>query len=229
MATRTHSGFTLFETTISFVLAVLLISIGVPSLNTIVQNNRLITQTESLINSLQLAKHISIVQRVPVTLCASSDQISCDQISSWNSGWIVFTDEGKRGIVDGSDKIIDTTKQLEHRLSIVVSGENTISYQPAQSRAYVCIDCKKSKSITALNRPATDSKLSNFISNNLPFSDAKASTRSRAPQSDDLNFSSRVNGNTEFSICDDTRSGETGRLVVVSMIGRVSTANKQCD
>jgi Tfp pilus assembly protein FimT len=202
----------------------MLLSLGIPTLNQIVQNNRLINQTEALVASLKLARHESITKQVSVTLCASDNQLSCTDSSSWQSGWIVFTDAGQPGVVDGADKILQVNDRLENGLTLAVAGEKAIRYTSTIQRAYVCIECNN-RAANA-NRANLDNKLSGFIQNHLPFSDVVAGTtiENKAGR-----IASSVKGNSEISICDATRSGETGRLVVISMVGRVSVANKICD
>lgn len=219
---RKRCGFSLFESTISIILAALLLCIGVPSLNQIVQNNRLISQTDALVASLKLAHQASMTHHATVTVCASDNQTSCDNSESWQSGWIVFTDAGQPGVVDGSDEILQVSNPVEHGMALAVTGENTIRYQVMTQQAYVCMDCREAKQHSAAH--ADENRISGFIHDHLPFSDVLASTREKK-----VRQSSSVNGNSEISICDSTRSGETGRVVVISMIGRVSTANKQCD
>lgn len=92
-------GFTLVELITTLAVAGILVTLAVPSFTTFVKNNRLITQTNDFVSSLNLARSEAIRRGDRVTLCKSSDQASCSGSGGWEQGWIIFVDVNDDGVV----------------------------------------------------------------------------------------------------------------------------------
>lgn len=102
----TQSGFTLVELMIVVAILALLVTVGIPSFNSFLADNRMSSYTNDLIADLNLARSEAIKRNTPVSICSSTDQASCANSSSWNTGWVIFTDTGTEGTVDGTDTIL---------------------------------------------------------------------------------------------------------------------------
>ncbi len=94
-----NKGFTLVELMITLAEAAILVTLAIPSFTTFVKNNRLITQANDFVTALNLARSEAIRRGDRVTLCKSSDQVSCAGSGSWDQGWIVFVDVNDDGVV----------------------------------------------------------------------------------------------------------------------------------
>ena len=105
---KTH-GFTLLELIITLAVAAILVTIGIPSFVETLRNNRLVTQTNELVATLNLARTEAIKRGVPVTICKASyttatAPTACSTSASWNSGWIVYADRGSvNGTISSTD------------------------------------------------------------------------------------------------------------------------------
>jgi type IV fimbrial biogenesis protein FimT len=93
-------GFTLVELMITLAIAVILLTIGVPSFNTMIKSNRLTTATNDLHAVLNLARSEAVTRGHRVTVCKSADQATCASGSGWEQGWIVFTDQNNNAAYD---------------------------------------------------------------------------------------------------------------------------------
>lgn len=78
------------ELMITLFIVGILLSIGIPSLKTFMQGNRLIAASNSLVSAIHIARSEAIKQNVGVTVCESQDGISCGNSGDWKNGWIVF-------------------------------------------------------------------------------------------------------------------------------------------
>lgn len=72
-------------------VAGVLAAIGVPALNTWIQNQRLVTATNALVISLNYARSEAVKRDSAqgVELCTSSDSQTCSNSTNWAQGWIV--------------------------------------------------------------------------------------------------------------------------------------------
>jgi type IV fimbrial biogenesis protein FimT len=88
-----QSGFTLIELIIVMILVGILVAIGVPSYKSITTSSRMSAESNALLGDLQYARAEAVREGEPVTVCISSSGTSCDTAStSWQEGWIIFTD-----------------------------------------------------------------------------------------------------------------------------------------
>ena len=83
-------GFTLYELLLTLALVTIIGGLAVPSFAKIVANGRLRTEVNALFDAIHLARKESIMRRSVVSLCPSSDGVSCRPGLDWSSGWIMF-------------------------------------------------------------------------------------------------------------------------------------------
>ena len=96
---KTSRGFTLFELMIVMLIVGILAAIGVPSFQYVTSSNRVATEVNSLLGDMQYARTEAIKEGEPVTVCVSTDGISCATNDlDWNHGWIVFSDSSAMGL-----------------------------------------------------------------------------------------------------------------------------------
>lgn len=126
-------GFTLIELMVSVVVLGILIGIGVPSFQSIMQRDRVTDATNDLLIALQLARSDAVRLRTKTIVCASNkDQSSCvcepqtdedkkcSDRENWPYGWLLLRGSDKPrtlirvGSVLGGGVIIATT--LNHVL-----------------------------------------------------------------------------------------------------------------
>ena len=95
-------GLTLVEMIIGMAVASILLTMGVPAIQTMVQNNRMITQTNKFVSNLMLARSEAVKRQAEVVVCPSADGLSCSP--NWASeNRIVFTDDDADGVLELAD------------------------------------------------------------------------------------------------------------------------------
>lgn len=126
---RRDSGFTLIELMIAVGLVGLLLSMAVPALDAFVSNARQTGAINDFVSSMHIARSTAITTNLRVTVCASADGADCNG-TSWDDGWIVFTDRDSDQAVDGEDRIVASAAGIDG-LSIA-SGEfaDFLLYRP---------------------------------------------------------------------------------------------------
>ncbi len=133
-------GFTLVEVMIVLVIAVIIMSIGIPSVMGTIASNRVTAASNGLVTALNLAKSEAIRSQQNVILCKSANGTQCgDNSVSWADGWILFYDEDGNQSVDAGEKIIRIQAAPHTSLNFVFktdSGNSYISFEPNGRKGY---------------------------------------------------------------------------------------------
>lgn len=103
---RCSSGFSLTEVAVVMSIVAILLAIGLPSFKYVTASNRVSTEVNGLLGDLQFARSLAVKEGLPVTVCASSDQQTCNGLSTWQGGWIVFLDSNSNQTVDPGEAVM---------------------------------------------------------------------------------------------------------------------------
>lgn len=99
--TKNNHGFTLIELVITLAVVSILLLTGIPMISKMTDNNRLVSQINSISGSLSLARSESIKRGTTVTVCGSTDAETCDT-SNWENGWIIFSDVNSNAVLEST-------------------------------------------------------------------------------------------------------------------------------
>jgi type IV fimbrial biogenesis protein FimT len=89
MQTNSHMrGFTLIELLVLVAVVAILATVAVPDFSATIKNDHDITQLNSLLTSMSLARSEAIKSATNVSICAGSDT-TCSG-TSWASGWVIY-------------------------------------------------------------------------------------------------------------------------------------------
>lgn len=128
------AGFTLIELLVAITVLAVLLSIGVPSFNEVMRNNRTVAQANELMTALHLTRSESAKRGVPVTICAAnSAQTACAgaTTSDWSNGWLVFRDEGATpGALDTGEEILQTSRRVSSGLQLTTNNLGFLRFGP---------------------------------------------------------------------------------------------------
>jgi len=92
---RTNAGFTLIELLTVTVIVAILLAIAAPSFRYVTTANRASSEINGLLGDMQFARAEAIREGQPVTICASTDGVTCAGAgTTWQTGWLVFSDIG---------------------------------------------------------------------------------------------------------------------------------------
>jgi type IV fimbrial biogenesis protein FimT len=133
-----QSGFTLIELLITISIMGILLAIGVPSFRYVTSANRASSEINRLLGDMQFARGEAIKEGQDVTVCSSTNSTSCAVSTSWDTGWIVYTNTGvpiipAAAILKIQPKFSGTdTLQADHAISAVTfSREGFTASLPA--------------------------------------------------------------------------------------------------
>lgn len=129
------TGFTLLELMIALMIGAVILVVGVPSFQGVMDNQRLTGATNELVMSLNLAKSEAIKRVTYVSVCKSSNGVSCTAASSWDDGWIVFANDSvaNPGSIDAGDEIIRIYPALRDSITLMPTGTigGFVSFRPS--------------------------------------------------------------------------------------------------
>lgn len=112
---------------VTLAIAAIVLSIGVPSFQTYIQNSRQSTDITELATALQLARNTAITQRTRVTLCKSNDGANCRSgggSGDWKQGWMMFTDPDNDATLDVGETLLRVHGALDGDGSFI--GNNNV-------------------------------------------------------------------------------------------------------
>ncbi|MDH5189758.1 MAG: GspH/FimT family pseudopilin [Gammaproteobacteria bacterium] len=124
------SGFTLPEMITALAVASIVTTTAIPAMQGMVQNNRMTTQVNTLVTSLHLARSEAVKRNQRITLCQSTDGITCGTTNDWHNGWIMFTDLNHDHVLDPNETLIRIQQKLEGNTTIKLrrGGRNSNHY-----------------------------------------------------------------------------------------------------
>jgi type IV fimbrial biogenesis protein FimT len=97
-----QGGMTLIELLVTVAVVVILLTMGIPAVQTMTLNNRLTTESNKLLSSLLLARSEAVKYMFDVAVCPSNDGTSCTD-SGTASTRLIYIDNDDDGVDDASD------------------------------------------------------------------------------------------------------------------------------
>lgn len=98
MQVQKPGGFTLIELIIALTVGSILMAIAIPNFGSFVRNNRLITETNTLVGHINTARSEAIKRNRSVVLCRSEDPAAeepeCGGADkTWTNGWLMYVND----------------------------------------------------------------------------------------------------------------------------------------
>lgn len=126
-------GFTLVELMVTLAIAAILLTIGVPSFSELTKNNRIVTNANLFIASINTARSEAVKRRRYASVCVSTNYTSatpsCTGGTDWSNGWVVWVDMDSDNAID-SDEVISVQEPFETNVSFASSGKTSFTYSP---------------------------------------------------------------------------------------------------
>jgi len=204
MNRKTHLGFTLIELMLVVAIIAILATIGLPQLSDYLKNNRLTTQVNALVATLNFARGEAITRNTNVFVTALN---AGNTDNEWGSGWEIWVDGRTDGgcdanVLDGKKTVTDDCDEVLRVLDYSVQAKNS---------GFPQIDVEQTL--------ATTSMASLYVEEPLA-----AKTLVFRGDGTLALVASANNSQLDFRVCDD-RTGERGRHLVAGRLGRVRLEN----
>jgi len=124
-----QNGFTLAELLATVGIGALLLSIGLPGLTTFAKNSRQISISNEFLADFHYARDLAITNNNRVTICPSSNGVSCNG-ARWADGRIVFVDLDGDRIVDADETVQRVTTDMGDVDVATAEFGAAITYRP---------------------------------------------------------------------------------------------------
>lgn len=125
-------GFTLVELMVTLAVVAILATIGVPSYQTLVNNNRLTTQANSLVSAMNFARSEAIKRSQSVTVADSNGD------TAWAGGWVVRDANGNIlrtfAALEGQSTLTGSATSVVYRGSGFINATTTITFSLCDNR-----------------------------------------------------------------------------------------------
>lgn len=203
------AGFSLVDGMVAILVFGLMTLLAGPLFYRMVSDHRVVAFSNELVGQLTKARHVALYEGTSVSLCSSSDGRHCTD-TPWTQGYILFTDDGTTGVVDGSDRVLRTvTAASSRRLRVTLSGTRLVRFQ--RNGTLVADAGKKptSMAVAVLPKPS-------FLATLSPISSAHAA---------DMILDEAAVSLPRFTVC----SGPAGRAISLNRMGRVTTNPTSCN
>jgi len=108
-------------------IVAILMALAVPSYRYITNANRIAAEVNGLLGDMQYARAEALKEGQTVTVCVSTNGTSCDgaAVSTWQNGWIVFSD------VNGDHAVETASGDTIYRVQSTFTSTDTFVAAPA--------------------------------------------------------------------------------------------------
>ncbi|MCU7940182.1 MAG: GspH/FimT family protein [gamma proteobacterium symbiont of Bathyaustriella thionipta] len=121
-------GFTLIELIITITIAGILFSLAIPSFSHMLAHNQQTSVLHTLFKHLNVARNEAINTNHHVLLCKSVDGKHCITQSSWDDGWLIFTDNDNNKKVNDEERVIYSQQSLPSHIFLDYRGFGSNNY-----------------------------------------------------------------------------------------------------
>lgn len=122
-------GFTLLELMVTLAVAIILITIAIPSYHNVVARNALAAGVNDLVGDLNYARSEAVTRGYKVYVCASSDQKACRDDNIWTGGWIVYTPKaGSSPSSSDTHNLLRVHGAINTGLTLTSNGSPSLSF-----------------------------------------------------------------------------------------------------
>lgn len=122
-------GFTLIELLVTLSIAVILMTLAVPSFLDFIRNNRLTAQANDLVLAFAYAKSEAVKRGVRVTVCSRATNTTCAGSTTWDDGWLVFVDNDGGGTINGADEVLQVRETLDGGNTLRAGARQRVTFQ----------------------------------------------------------------------------------------------------
>ena len=123
-------GFTLAETLTTLAVLGIGLSLAIPGLEGLARDNARATAVNQLVATMHMARSEAITRNQPIAVCPSNNSHNCAE-TSWESGWIRFTDSNRNQTIDADELILGISPPVPGFVINSGTFSRAFSYEPS--------------------------------------------------------------------------------------------------
>lgn len=101
-----HKGFTLLELLASLLIAFIILSLGLPTFSTVIENSKRKETVYALMGMLNFARDMAVSSSENVVICPSDDGFACIASRDWAKTLLVFVDKNRNNKLDEEENLL---------------------------------------------------------------------------------------------------------------------------
>jgi len=200
-----QAGFSLMECVLVAGFFATICLMAAPMFVRMLNDHHLTAYSNDLVANLNVARRAAVETGRAVSLCASDNGRSCTE-TPWSQGYILFSDAGEAGVLDGSDQPIKAVAGSHRKIRVTLNGANYVRFLGNGG-----LVAGLTNSVGESRAP---SLLARILDRIVPTAHASSGEFNpvRAPEA------------VAFLVC----SGHAGRTIRLNTIGRVNSTSVAC-
>lgn len=111
-----QTGLTLIELMIGVAIVAILLTVGAPAIQTVLEQNKVIAAVNEISNATRIARFTAVDQEETTILCPSANYKTCS--SDWKQPKIVFADSNENGSRDDDEPLLIATDPISANLAV---------------------------------------------------------------------------------------------------------------
>ncbi len=166
------SAFTLIELMIAIAVAAIVLTLGVPGFERVMERNQLTAHINELVSTLRFARSEAIRRNSDITVCHSNDGATCSGVG-YEDGWIIFFDSNGDGdYADAGEELIRVNEGLPNNYTMRTNNLSSFSYNAKggapQGRVVLCKNNLTTKARAIFINKSGRTRLALLDSNGIP-------------------------------------------------------------
>jgi len=121
-------GFTLIELMMVVAITGILVGAGAPTFSDMITSNTIDSNRDALFTDLRYARAEAVKRGETVSVCKSSDLVSCSDSAAWANGWITFEDANGDGDFDREDTLLRVHEALSDGINLGFTGNDFVTF-----------------------------------------------------------------------------------------------------